>query len=108
MVRKSVFTADPRWRLNSYYALACPDCLGRVRFCTRILVFIQRRRCCADGVRTGVGRIDSGIGISAGDQEKLFKPFQQANHTIAGTFGGTGNTSASSESARTRSYAASR
>jgi two-component system capsular synthesis sensor histidine kinase RcsC len=34
--------------------------------------------------------IDSGIGISAYDQDKLFMPFQQANSTIAGTFGGTG------------------
>ena len=44
----------------------------------------------ADDCAFTVQIIDSGIGISAGDQEKLFKPFQQANHTIAGTFGGTG------------------
>jgi two-component system capsular synthesis sensor histidine kinase RcsC len=37
-----------------------------------------------------VQMIDSGIGISECDQQKLFMPFQQANNTIAGTFGGTG------------------
>jgi two-component system capsular synthesis sensor histidine kinase RcsC len=34
--------------------------------------------------------IDSGIGISAHNQQKLFMPFQQANNAIADTFGGTG------------------
>jgi two-component system capsular synthesis sensor histidine kinase RcsC len=43
-----------------------------------------------DGCAFTVQIIDSGIGISHRDQKKLFKPFQQANHTIAGTFGGTG------------------
>jgi two-component system capsular synthesis sensor histidine kinase RcsC len=44
----------------------------------------------ADGCAFTVQVIDSGVGISLHDQKKLFKPFQQANHTIAGTFGGTG------------------
>lgn len=33
---------------------------------------------------------DTGIGISDHDRKKLFVPFQQANASIAGTFGGTG------------------
>jgi two-component system capsular synthesis sensor histidine kinase RcsC len=44
----------------------------------------------ADGCTFTVQIIDSGIGIALHDQQKLFKPFQQANHTIAGSFGGTG------------------
>ncbi|RXZ38808.1 response regulator [Oxalobacteraceae bacterium CAVE-383] len=40
--------------------------------------------------RFAVQVIDSGIGISEHDQKKLFSPFQQANKTIAGNFGGTG------------------
>ncbi|MEO9654792.1 ATP-binding protein [Marinomonas sp.] len=34
--------------------------------------------------------IDTGIGISLDQQQKLFKPFTQANNSIAKTFGGTG------------------
>jgi len=34
--------------------------------------------------------IDSGIGISEEDRDKLFKPFQQANKGIQKTYGGTG------------------
>ncbi|WP_136068364.1 hybrid sensor histidine kinase/response regulator [Modicisalibacter radicis] len=33
---------------------------------------------------------DTGIGIAVEDQEKLFKPFQQAEKSIASRFGGTG------------------
>ena len=33
---------------------------------------------------------DTGIGISPGQLTALFKPFQQADHTIAAKFGGTG------------------
>lgn len=34
--------------------------------------------------------IDTGIGMSQEEQEKLFQPFQQANETITRRFGGTG------------------
>ncbi|HEY4316015.1 MAG TPA: ATP-binding protein [Herbaspirillum sp.] len=43
-------------------------------------------RACSFTVRI----VDSGIGISEHDQKKLFMPFQQANKSIAGNFGGTG------------------
>ena len=43
-----------------------------------------------DSIVAKVSVIDTGIGITTEAQEKLFKPFSQADDTITRRFGGTG------------------
>jgi len=56
----------------------------------RVSLSIRLKESSANRIKLFFSVQDQGIGISAADQEKLFRPFSQAESSISRRFGGTG------------------